>query len=349
MKITESKVTSPEGDIRIFRIENEAGAYVLLSSYGAGVLEVGVPDREGKIENVALRYADPIDYIGDGPNMGKTPGRYANRICEGRINIAGTDYQLATNLPPHHLHGGEKGFSNRNWEPQTEGDSTVIFRYKSADGEENYPGTLEAEVRYEWNDRNELSITFKAVTDRETVVNLTNHTYWNLRGADSGTALDHEIRMKAHGWLPTGKTQIPTGEIASVEGTPMDFTEWKAVGKDIDQDFEALRIGKGYDHCWAIDGWRPGEIIENAVELRDSRSGRILRMSSDQPGMQLYSGNWLAGSPKNCSGCSYEDYEGVAIEMQGFPDAPNQPGFPSQTLLPGDIYLRRIRIGFDTF
>ncbi len=345
MNLSEKIYPSSKGDIRLIRIENESGAYVVLSSLGAGIVEVGVPDREGRIGNVALRYANPADYLYDGPNMGKTCGRYANRIAEGRLHIAGKDYRLGLNLPPHHLHGGKDGFANKNWEAEIL-ESGVRFSCLSPDGEEHYPGTLKATVTYRWSETNRLTIDFHAETDRETVVNLTNHTYWNLRGADSGEALTHELRMKASRWLPTGPTQIPTGELAPVAGTPMDFLEWKALGKEFGADYEPFRIGKYYDHCWAIDGFAAGVMVEDAVELRDPASGRTLRISTDQPGIQVYTGNWLAGSASNMSGRGYEDYEGVAIEMQGFPDAPNQPGFPSQTLRPGENYDRKIILDF---
>ncbi|MDE6256623.1 MAG: galactose mutarotase, partial [Muribaculaceae bacterium] len=345
MTVSEKRYPSEKGNISLIRIENETGAYVVLSSFGAGVVEVGVPDRNGKIENVALRYADPKDYLYDGPHMGKIPGRYANRIAEGRINVDGKEYQLDVNLPPHHLHGGKEGFSNRNWETELF-ENGVRFTYFSPDGEENYPGGMKVTATYRWSEDNRLSLDLHAETDAETVVNLTNHTYWNLEGADAGTALHHEMRMKAHGWLPTDKTQIPSGEIAPVAGTPMDFTEWKEVGRDIKEDFEALKIGKGYDHCWVIDEWEPGKMIEDAIELRDNKSGRLLTISSDQPGVQVYTGNWLKGSPDNCSGRGYEDYDGIAIEMQGFPDAPNQPQFPTQTLCPGESYDRSILFSF---
>ena len=345
MTVREEAFSSDKGEIKLIKIENKEGAYVILSSYGAGVVAVAVPDRNGKIENVALRYQNPLDYIYDGPNMGKTPGRYANRVAKGKLVVAGKEYQLDCNLPPHHLHGGKDGFSNRNWETEIF-ENGVRFTLISENGDENYPGELKATVTYRWSEDNELSIDMEAVADAETVVNLTNHTYWNLDGADSGTALHHELKMKASGWLPTDSTQIPTGEIDPVSGTPMDFMEWKEVGKDIRADFEPLKIGKGYDHCWTIDGWEPGVIQKDVVKLRSSKSGRVLSISSDQPGVQVYTGNWLKGSPANCSGKGYEDYDGVAIEMQGFPDAPNQPSFPSQTLKPGERYSRHILYRF---
>lgn len=348
MEVSEKSYPSEKGDISLIKITNRAGGYVILSSFGAGVIEVGVPDRAGKIENVALRYADVTDYIYDGPNMGKIPGRYANRIAEGKLKIADREYQLDVNLPPHHLHGGKDGFSNRNWESEIF-ENGVRFTYLSASGEENYPGNLKVTATYRWSEDNQLSLDLEAECDSETVVNLTNHTYWNLGGADAGTALHHELKMKAHDWLPTDKTQIPTGEKAPVAGTPMDFLEWKELGEDISRDYEPLKIGKGYDHCWAVDDWTEGRIITDAVELRDKKSGRIMKISSDQPGVQIYTGNWLKGSAANCSGRGYEDYDGVAIEMQGFPDAPNKAEFPSQTLKPGETYRRSISFSFGTF
>lgn len=345
MEITSKTIPSPKGDLTIFRIVNSKGAWVELSTMGAGIIGVGVPDREGKIENVLLGYADPIEYIGDGPCMGKVAGRYANRIDRGHLEVAGETYQLAINCGPHHLHGGPEGFQNQNWEAQ-QLEEGVKFSYISKDGEENYPGELKVSVTYRWSEENVLSIDFHAETDRETVVNLTNHAYWNLRGADSGSALDHELKIRASKWLPTNRTQIPTGALAGVGGGPMDFRMFKRVGEDLYRQTLPLQIGKGYDHCWALDGWDEGVLIKDAVILRDLVSGRTLSISTDQPGVQVYTGNWLKGSAANRSGGLYDDYDGVAIEMQGFPDAPNHPEFPSQTLLPGESYDRTIRFAF---
>lgn len=345
MKITERTHPSERGEITLFRIENSRGSAVELSTLGAGITGVWVPDREGRIENVALAYADPSDYIGDGPCMGKCPGRYANRICKGNLEVDGVVYRLAINNGPNALHGGPEGFQNRIWDAEKLDDG-VRFTYRSADGEENYPGALVVTATYRWSEDDVLLLDFHAESDRDTVVNMTNHAYWNLDGADSGSVLGHEMRIRASRWLPTDDTQIPTGEFAPVAGTPMDFTESVKIGKDIKADFEALRIGKGYDHCWVLDGWAPGKMTENAVELRGGCSGRCLSVSTDQPGVQIYTGNWLAGSPKNRSGRSYEDYDGVAIEMQGFPDAPNKPEFPSQLLRKGEAYDRRILFAF---
>lgn len=325
----------------IVRLANAQGAWVELSSLGAGIIGLGVPNRNGLVENVALGYADPADYLHDDPCMGKTPGRFANRINSGKLNVAGKDYQLAVNCGDHHLHGGPEGFQNRLWEAELLPDG-VKFSYISSDGEENYPGTLTAGVTYRWSEKNELSIEFRASADAETVVNLTNHTYWNLRGADSGTALGHLLMMKADRYLATDSGLAPTGELVTVEESPMDFRTPKSLGRDIECDFEPLRDGKGYDHCWALRGWEPGCMIEGAVTISEPESGRTLCVDTDQPGVQLYTGNWLSGSPANRSGRFYRDYDGVAVEAQGFPDAPNIPSFPSQVLKPGEEYVRRI-------
>lgn len=350
MKITSMKVDSPKGKITLYRITNDNGASVALSSLGAGIIAVEVPDRYGDIDNVCLGYDEAADYINDGPCMGKVPGRYANRIAGGRLTIGGKEYPLPVNNGPNHLHGGPDGFQNRIW------DSTIIpegvrFTLNSADGEMGYPGNLKATVDYKWDNRNRLSVTLRAETDAPTVVNLTNHAYWNLEGADAGTVLDHELRLKASRWLPTDDTLIPTGEILPVDGTPMDFRRLKTLGSDMKAEFPALRYGKGYDNCWAVDDWTldpQGKpvMLQNVVELRAPESGRILRVATDQPGVQIYTGNWLADSPLNADGESYEDYDGVAIECQGFPDAPSHPDFPSQLLLPGERYERHIVFSF---
>lgn len=340
MYVMKEKVATRYGDITLVRIENSRGCWVQLSSLGAGITGLAVPDRNGMIQNVVLGYADPADYMADGPCAGKTPGRYANRIGRGRLEINGKTYELPINNGPNHLHGGPGGFQNRIWNCSVEEDK-VVFTLRSEDGDMGYPGNLDVKVTYQWDDDNRLEITLEADTDKTTVVNLTNHTYWNLRGGDHDTVLDHEMRINSSRYLPTDKDLTPTGSVESVESTPMDFRQFKTLGRDIRKSFEALEFGKGYDACWAIDS-SEDETLAEAVELRDPVSGRTLTVSTDQPGVQVYTGNWLAGSPKNRYGRPYEDYEGVAIEAQGFPDAPNHPGFPNQLLEPGRHYLRRI-------
>ena len=289
------KIASEAGDITLIRLVNDHGAWVELSTLGAGIVGLGVPDKQGNIENVALCYANPADYLNDGPCMGKIPGRYANRIAKGHFSIDGKEYSLAVNNGPNALHGGPTGFQNRIWE-YSELPNGVRFTYRSTDGEEGYPGNVEVKADYIWTENDILDLYLRAVTDAPTVINLTNHCYWNLRGATSGSVLGHELRLNASRWLPTDDTLIPTGELAAVEGTPMDFRAAKPLGRDIDADFPALRYGKGYDNCWAIDAWRPNH-LSVAAELHDPLSGRTLTVATTQPGIQVYTGNWLTGSP----------------------------------------------------
>ncbi len=338
---------SPIGEIKIFKFINSQGASVTLSSLGAGVLSIVVPDRDGHLDDVVLGYDNILDYIGDGPCAGKIPGRYANRIANGYFEIDGIGYNLAVNCGPNHLHGGPTGFMNRNWQARQIDDSTVEFTYKSIDGEEGYPGNLTATATYRWDDSNRLTLSLKAVTDKKTVVNLTNHCYFNLDGQSAGSALGHRLRLNALRCLHTDGALTPTGKLDDVAGTPMDFTTLKTVGRDINADFQPLRDGKGYDHCWVID--RDSEIDDGLIEaahLEAERSGRVLDVFTTQPAVQVYTGNWLTGSPIGKGGIEYHDYDAVAIECQGFPDAPNHSNFPSQLLHPGRLYSHTISYSF---
>lgn len=339
-------VNSPAGDITLVTFTNAKGASVTISTVGAAIVDVVVPDRKGNLADVVLGYPDPMSYFGDGPCAGKVPGRYANRIALGHFSIDGVEYSLPINNGPNALHGGPEGFQNQIWTIEELTDKSILMSYTAADGEMGYPGKLTAKARYTWTDDNALELTLSATTDAPTVVNLTNHAYWNLAGHNSGSVLDHEMMLAASRFLPTDDTLIPSGELAPVEGTPMDFTAAKTLGKDIKADFPALNYGKGYDNCWAIDNYVPGKLQVAAV-LKEKSSGRVLTVETDQPGVQVYTGNWLAGSPLNKDGRSYNDYDGVAIECQDFPDAPNKPEFPSTLLLPGQQYLRHINFRFN--
>lgn len=350
MKIEKTTVPSSKGTITLYTLTNASGAQVVLSSLGAGIVSVKVPDSKGNLEDVALGYADPADYIADGPCAGKVPGRYANRIAKGHLRVDGRDYQLAINNGPNALHGGPEGFQNRIWESRvTEYDNEeyVVFYRTSPDGEENYPGKLEVEALYSWSDDCELTLELYAETDAPTVVNLTNHCYWNLEGHNSGSVLDHKLWIAASRYLPTDDTLIPTGEMAPVKDTPMDFTKAKVIGKDIKADFPALVYGKGYDNCWVVDGYKK-DTLKHVATLEAPVSGRVLEVLTTQPAAQVYTGNWLAGSPLNKAGRSYEDYDGVAIECQSMPDSPNHADFPSTQLYPGDIYQQTIIFKFKT-
>ena len=332
----------------IFRytLKNEQGAYVQLSNIGAGIVSVVVPDKDGNLADVVLGYDAPMNYFGDGPCAGKIPGRFANRVALGKFTLDGVEYTLPVNNGPNHLHGGPEGFQNKLWESR-EHEGGVEFLYFSEAGEQGYPGALKTVVRYEWTEDCELRLTITAETDAPTVLNLTNHAYFNLNGHNSGSALGHVLRMNCSEWLPTDETQIPLGESEPVAGTPMDFVNGKPLGQDINEDFPALKIGKGYDHCWVIDGAEPGQ-IQFCCELYAPESGRVMEMFTTQPGVQLYTGNWLTGSPLGKGGYDYKDYDAVAIECQNYPDAPNKPEFPSAILRPGEVYEQAIIFAFST-
>ena len=318
---------------------NKSGASVMLTERGAGIVSIVVPDRNGVMGDVVLGYRDEESYLADGPCAGKIPGRFANRIDGGRFTLDGKEYQLVKNHPDYQLHGGPDGFSNRLWKASQISDTEVVLTLDSPDGDQGYPGNMHVEATYTWGEDNSLTLSIKATTDAPTILNLTNHTYWNLDGEDSGSILDHVLKLNASRWLATSEALIPTGELAPVEGTPMDFRTAKPIGRDIKADFPALKYGKGYDNCWVLDG-APG--LKLAAELSSAASGRRLEIWTDQPAAQVYTGNWLDGSPISKSGRPYRDYDGVAIECQGFPDAPNHPDFPSCVLRPGETYSRTI-------
>ncbi len=347
MKVDVKKVASPKGEITSYTLTNNSGAQVTLSSLGAGIVSVIVPDANGNMAVVALGYADAADYFYDGPCAGKVPGRYANRIARGHLMVDGKVYNLNINNGPNALHGGPEGFQNRIWDSEVTSDGRVVFKRTSVDGEENYPGTVQVSAEYAWNDNDELSLQLHATTDAPTVVNLTNHAYFNLSGEDSGSVLDHKLWLDSHLYLPTDDSLIPTGDLLSVKGTPMDFTEPKTIGADIKQEFPALVYGKGYDNCWVVNNWRPG-VLKTIARLTDDKSGRVLEVDSTQPAVQVYTGNWLAGSPVSKSGRSYNDYDGVAIECQHMPDSPNKPQFHSTELRPGEEYNQTIIFKFKT-
>ena len=341
MKITKELWGEAQGkQIFKYTIENSSGASVQLGSVGAAVVAVNVPDREGKLADVVIGYPKAESYFADGPCAGKCPGRYANRIALGKFSLGGKEYTLPINNGPNHLHGGPEGFQNRVWDSRIEGDG-VEFMYFSEDGEMGYPGNLKVVARYEWSEENELRLTFTAHTDAETVVNLTNHSYFNLDGEGSGTVLNHLLRLNASEWLPTSDSLIPLGDSEPVAGTPMDFLNPKPIGRDIKADFSALKYGKGYDNCWVIDGHMKGQLSE-AAELRSPVSGRVLKVFTTQPGVQIYTGNWLNGCPEGKDGHVYHDYDAVAIECQHYPDCPNHPDYPSTVLRPGETFEQAI-------
>ena len=333
-----------EGGVPVYKytLTNESGASVTLCNIGAAIVSFNVPDRNGKLGDVVLGYSKAESYFADGPCAGKCPGRYANRIAKGRFTLDGKEYELPVNNGPNHLHGGPEGFQNKVWESRKH-KGGVEFKYVSADGEMGYPGNLVVVARYEWSEENELRLTFTAKTDATTVVNLTNHVYFNLNC--KGSVLGHYLKLNASEYLPTDETLIPVGESESVAGTPMNFVNAKTLRRDIKKDFPALKYGKGYDACWLIDGYTPGQIQE-AAELYSKQSGRMLKVYTTQPGVQIYTGNWLEGCPAGKRGRVYHDYDAVAIECQHYPDSPNKPEYPSTVLKPGKKFQEAIIFAF---
>ena len=330
----------------LYTLTNSKGASVTLSEIGAGIVSIIVPDRDGKLADVVLGYDDPEAFIKDGPFMGRIPGRFANRIALGKFTLDGVEYSLPINNGANHLHGGPDGFAEKVWESRIV-DDAVEFMYFSEDGEQGYPGNLKAIAHYEWSEDNELKLTMTAECDAPTVVNLTNHVYFNLDGEGSGTILDHMLKLNCSEYLPTDATQIPLGDSEPVAGTPMDFINAKPVGRDIRADFEPLKIGNGYDHCWVIDGAEPGQ-LQAAAKLWSEKSGRLVEIFTTQPGIQVYTGNWLAGCPVGKKGHVYGNNYGIALECQHFPDSPNKPEYPSTELRPGEVYEEAIIFAFRT-
>lgn len=327
-----------------YTITNGSGAFVELCSVGAAIVSINVPDKKGRIGNVALGYAKAEDYFYDGPCSGKIPGRYANRIAGGKMTLDGKTFKLPVNNGPNHLHGGPEGFQNRIWESRKH-KGGVEFMYFSEDGEMGYPGNMKVIARYTWSENNELSLTMTARTDAKTVVNLTNHVYFNLNC--HGSCLGHFLKLESSAYLPTDETLIPLGEPEAVAKTPMDFRKPKTLRHNIGEDFPALKYGKGYDACWLIDSYDPGQ-LNKAAELRSNSSGRTVKIFTTQPGIQVYTGNWLEGCPKGKHGKIYHDYDCVALECQHFPDSPNHPEYPSTTLVPGTVFKQAIVWAFGT-
>lgn len=344
MKLETKTFPSPKGEITWVTITNERGMQVVLSSVGAGIVAVKLPQKDGKLLDVVIGYDDPTAYFGDGPCAGKTPGRYANRIANGKICIEGKEYQLPINNGPNHLHGGPDGFQNRIWNCVPEGDNKVVFTLDSPDNDAGYPGNLRAMVVYTICNDNAIQIDYYATTTDTTVVNLTNHSYFNLDGHDSGSCLGQTLQMNCSGILDIDDTQIPTGKVNDVKNSPFDFTTPHAIGERIGEDEHSLKVCKGYDHCWMIDGY--DGTLRELGKLKAANSDLTLTIFTDQPGAQVYTGNWLEGCPKGKDGCTYHDYDAVAIECQGAPDAPNHENLPSQELHPGEEYHRTIRFQF---
>ena len=331
-------------DVFLYTLTNGHGMEVRAMSYGATIVSLRVPDRDGRSDDVVLGFDTIEGYLAVEPYFGAIVGRYGNRIAKGRFTLDGKTYQLATNNGPNHLHGGVKGFDKVVWEAEPfdrDGRSGIVFTHVSPDGDQGYPGALSARVTYTLTPANELTVEYSATSDRATPINLTQHSYFNLAGAGTGDILNHQLTLDADRFTPVDATLIPTGDLAPVEGTPFDFRRPTAIGARITADHPQLKYGNGYDHNWVLNGpvgGSTGPALHHAARLEEPTSGRMLDVSTTEPGVQFYTGNFLDGTLTGKSGRVYKQRYGLCLETQHFPDSPNHPGFPSTILRPGDRY-----------
>jgi aldose 1-epimerase len=325
--------------VRLFILKNAHGATAEIIEFGATIISIKMPDRDGKYEDVILGYDSLPGYIHDNSYFGAIVGRYGNRIRKGKFSLAGKEYQLPLNNGENHLHGGPAGFHKLLWQGEivhyAQG-SAVKLRLVSPDGDQGYPGKVTLDVTYVLTDKNELRIDYTGETDKETILNPTNHTYFNLSGSPENDILDHELMIRAKYITPMDEGLIPTGDLDQVENTPFDFREPSAIGGCIDADDTQLKYGTGYDHNWVLDDYN--KQVRLIASLSDSESGRYMEVYTDQPGIQFYSGNFLDGSITGKNGMKYKFRTGLCLETQHFPDSPNRPEFPSVTLKPGEQY-----------
>ncbi|MCC6863076.1 MAG: galactose mutarotase [Bryobacterales bacterium] len=331
---------TPSGEeVRLFTLTNAGGMEVAITNYGGIVVSVKTPDRSGTIGDVVLGFDSLDGYLGPHPHFGSLIGRYGNRIAKGRFTLNGVEYKLAQNNGENHLHGGIRGFDKVVWQarPLTGGDAPgVVLTYLSRDGEEGYPGNLSATVVYSLTPNHELRIDYSATTDKDTVVNLTNHSYFNLAGPGEGDILAHELTLSASRFTPVDKGLIPTGELRAVESTPFDFRKPVAIGARINEKDEQLILGGGYDHNFVLDN--SGRGLAPAATVYEPKSGRVMEVLTTEPGVQFYTGNFLDGAIRGKGGKAYGKRYGFCLETQHFPDSPNKPQFPSTVLKPGGQY-----------
>ena len=326
-----------------YTLTNTLGFEVSVTNYGGAVTSLKTPDRHGNFGDIVLGFETLDEYVHNPRYFGALIGRHANRIARGRFSLNGVEYQLPCNNGANHLHGGFKGFDKRVWDVR-ESEKTLHLTYFSKDGEEGYPGNVRTEVDYTLLD-NELRVDYRAATDRDTLVNLTNHSYFNLRG--DGTVLDHQLVLNADNFTPVSKDLIPSGEIRSVEGTPMDFRKGKAIGVQIRDAYDQLGFTGGYDHNFVLNDYDGS--LRFAGRVYESSTGRVLEVLTTQPGMQFYSGNFLDGSLVGRNRVTYVKYAGLCLEPQHFPDAPNHSSFPSTVLRPGEEYKQTTVFRFSVF
>ncbi len=345
------RLPSPDGpSVEEFTLTNAHGIEVRAITYGAIITVIRTPDRSGKLADIVFGFDSLQGYLAQSPYFGAIVGRFANRIARGQFSLDGVTYHLATNNGPNSLHGGLRGFDKVLWtaEPvQSDSGAGVVFHYLSPNGEEGYPGNVDVRVTYMLTPRDELVVDYTATTDKATPLNLSQHSYWNLHGDGKGDILDHILTLDASAYTPVDSTLIPTGQITAVAGTPFDFRSPTVIGARIEQPNKQLRFGKGYDHNWVLD--RPaggGTALVRAAGLVDSTSGRTLEISTSEPGIQFYSGNFLDGTITGKHGVVYGHRAALCLETQHFPDSPNHPNFPSTILRPGETYHSRTVFSF---
>ena len=342
--------TLPTGEqVHAFTLTNAHGLEMRVLDYGGIIVSLRTPDRTGQLADIVLGFDDLQGYVKSSPYFGAIAGRYANRIAKGRFTLDGTTYKLAVNNGPNALHGGLKGFDKVVWQAEPSTDSSgvrLVLRYTSADGEEGYPGTLRTTVRYTLSDSNQLVVDYEATTDKPTPVNLTQHTYFNLAGEGSGTVLGHVVTIDADRYVPIDSTSIPTGDLPSVGGTPFDFRKPMPIGARIDQPDPQLKNGNGYDHTFVLNRPQGRSGLVHAAHVTEPTSGRTLDVSTTEPGVQFYTGNFLDGKVVGKNGHAYPRRGGFCLETHHFPDSPNQPQFPSTILRPGDTYRSRTVFAF---
>jgi aldose 1-epimerase len=323
----------------LYTLKNTQGMEVHIINYGAIITKIIVPDKNEVMEDVVLGFDNVADYIKDSPYFGAVVGRYGNRIAGGKFSLDGKNYTLAAQNNGQHLHGGLKGFDKKVWKTSAKKDGSITFSYLSKDGEEGFPGNLEIQVTYTLNEDNAISMDYVAKTDQATVLNICNHSYFNLAGNAKRDVLAHKIQLNAPFFIPIDKVLIPTGEIKSVTGGPFDFTTMKQIGQDINAADEQIGYGGGYDHCYAFDK-APGAYGKIA-RVEEPESGRVMEVFTTEPGVQFYTGNNLDGHLKGKYGAVYNKRTGFCLETQHYPDSPNKPNFPSTVLRPGETYTSK--------
>lgn len=329
-------VTQQGDSTALFVLNNNNGMEVCVTNFGARIVSVLVPDRDGIMRDVVLGFDNIKDYQNVKSDFGASIGRYANRINQGRITIDGEIIQLPQNNYGHCLHGGPNGWQYKVYKPVEVTRNSISFSLFSPDGDESFPGNVNAKVSYTLTDDNAIRIEYSATTDAKTVINMTNHSYFNLSGNPSNPAIDHVLYLNASNFTPVDSTFMTTGEIAAVEGTPMDFTTPKAIGQDIENPYQQLRNGKGYDHNWVLD--TKGNVNELAAKLSCPSTGIAVEVYTNEPGIQIYTGNFLKGNVVGKNGVAYPCRASVCLETQHFPDSPNKPQWPSVLLEPGQKY-----------